>query len=97
MIRYIDRTHRAGLWVAGLWSINTGSGEHPSGRPNPTHDGLVPNAHREDVQPTQVLSLPPVQRSFRISESRRDAPYGHGIKIPDIAIGNQVLDGAVYP
>src|SRR5712691_9967884 len=68
MVRHIHSTHLSRLGIVTLWVKHTTPCDDALDRPDPAHGGLVPDAHVEDVIPTQLLTLPPVQGRMRIGK-----------------------------
>jgi hypothetical protein len=71
-----------------------GPGKHACRRASPAQRGLVPDAHVQDVETTQLFLMPPVQRPI-IGKAGSSATNSHGVEVAHIPVGEQILDGAV--
>src|SRR5262249_35611156 len=59
---------------------------HARGGTDPAHHRLVPDAHIQDIEATEALVLPPVQRSLALDELALRRPFLHGEHVTEIAV-----------
>ena len=79
-------------------------GRHLGGRAHEPHDGLVPDAHAQDVVAAEGAVLSPVQRSIIVDEGVEPVgpgvvvayPQPHRENVPDVAIADEVDDSVVH-
>ena len=103
VVGHSDCLHHAVL-VAAPVGEGTGHGRHLGGRADVAHDGLVPDAHAQDVVSAEGAVLPPVQRPFGVYERVGPVaapvivadPQADGQDVAQIAVADVLDDRVVH-